>query len=75
MKLVQMRLVQMIFGTDEIGTDELWLIQGLVKMRYAGVEVAPLFCEKSIGFLAPQCKSRVNQILKNLINFLDIPAF
>ena len=31
----------MSFGTDEIGTDELWLIQGLVKMRYAGVEVAP----------------------------------
>ena len=36
-----MRLVQMSFGTDEIGTDDLWLIQGLVKMRYAGGEVAP----------------------------------
>ena len=36
-----MRLVQMSFGTDEIGRDEFWLIQGLVKMRYAGVEVAP----------------------------------
>ena len=36
-----MKLVQMSIGTDEIGTDELWLIQGLVKMRYAGVEVAP----------------------------------
>ena len=42
MRLVQTRLVQMSFGTDEIGTDELWLIQGLVKMRYAGGEVAPL---------------------------------
>ena len=38
-----MRLVQMSFGTDEIGRDEFWLIQVLVKMRYAGVEVACSF--------------------------------
>ena len=42
----------MSFGTDEIGTDELWLIQGLVKMRYAGVEVAPTVAYMAMVYVA-----------------------